>query len=537
MGHHGAGSAQSRGRGPTVGFGGPFGQAGDGHSNRQYCTGPWVGIDGIELADAMDASMEGTHIIQHPGECGEKPTRSAFFKETEQGQAIFPRRARVATTEDKIVADLLTDHQQSAEGDPDQGVEPVEDLENSENPIQDQVGAFDVGQFMEEEEPLFVVGKAGEEVLGQEQSGMAAAGDGGGGQERGFRKLHLGTDADDAATLQEEIEDGGITDGRGGIQRQGQASMVPGEQEGKDDGAREPKGEGSEEPSGGVDQGVRGCVRRVEEGAGKAEDLEGELGDGLGRQIDQVEEAEGAFRGDGQAETGHHHQPQAIPPAGRQMPSKGPLGQQDHHGQKSGLHRVAQEPPEQPTGDVGQPFHALGFGVQHLPEAAELVVRQASVLDEMGEHGSEGAIEHAVEERLGVMGHSLGFADGGPIDIGAAFLVKGEGAFFHQTSDQGPGGFGMPRFAGIEGVEDFIGGAVVLGPHDLHDLPFRFGDAWNFLHGCSYLGWAWWGRSEGYAGWLSDASRDCMQDDFLYQPASGIRIRGRLRRMVRGSTR
>jgi hypothetical protein len=51
----------------------------------------------------------------------------------------------------------LTIGSHAAEGVPDNGIEPVEDLWDRDEPLQGEIAAFEMRQFMEEDEPNFLV--------------------------------------------------------------------------------------------------------------------------------------------------------------------------------------------------------------------------------------------------------------------------------------------------------------------------------------------------------------------------------------------
>src|ERR1043166_6433729 len=114
--------------------------------------------------------------------------------------------------------------------------------------------------------------------------------------------------------------------------------------------------------------------------------------------------------------------------------------------------------------------------IKHRTEFVELLARELSLADEMGEHRLERPAENAINERSARRRYALFFRYPRLLRIYATPRLVIEGLLFHQPGEQRARGLRVPAPIGShEAGDDVGGGDGMVWPHDAHHFPFGVG--------------------------------------------------------------
>src|ERR1700761_2482405 len=112
------------------------------------------------------------------------------------------------------------------EGEPEQRVEPVQDLERGDDPLEGEIASADVGEFVEENVAQFVAAEFVDEAERQEEPGADKAVKSGAAHSVGFQEADGGPDAHGGLAQGEKFQRGGILDGVADTEATGEENVL-----------------------------------------------------------------------------------------------------------------------------------------------------------------------------------------------------------------------------------------------------------------------------------------------------------------------
>jgi hypothetical protein len=132
----------------------------------------------------------------------------------QDGPAIGLVLLRASRLERQRVAGQFAVRPPAGEAVPDQGIEPVRDLQQGGQPVEQNVAPPHMRQFMEQDETLFWRGKPAGEAGGQQELGPPKAVQGWRGQGRTFRQGQFPAHSQRGAAFPQQGQEAGVRDRR-----------------------------------------------------------------------------------------------------------------------------------------------------------------------------------------------------------------------------------------------------------------------------------------------------------------------------------